>query len=444
MNARSPVLWSFVEESLEEGEFLWGRWERAQRSPSFDVDRVSRWIEERLIGCVDGLRVGGREGVARVLRPALDSDEATRISVAAQALAAEDLEIGWSALAEVWNDADERRLAALRRGIETARCGPLLAGVSHSFDRSDPQRLAAWLELLAFRGVEPSAVLLEQAEAAGSRARAAAAQAALGGGDAPELQRFVDRALGDPDPRCRWAAVEAGLVQGSWGAWSLLEELVSRGAPGAAHLLALYAVLARGEAREPLYALLDAPESRADAIVALGFEGTRRAAETALELLRRGLEPRLAGEAFCAVTGLDLTGAELVLPEPRPEPQEPIPFEEENLDEPVALTPEEELPLPDPQGVARWWEAHRGRFEDGVRYQRGVPVTSEGLHLALLSEPMRRRHSIALELRVRSGGRCWVNTRALTGEQGAQLQQAWARWRSGLEASPLGSWFAPL
>lgn len=441
MNA--PVLWSFVEESLEEGEFLWGRWERAQRSPSYDVGGVSRWIEQRLVGCIDGLRVGGAQAVERVLRPALESDEATRVSIAAHVLAAEGLETGLQALAHAWNEADEPRLAALQRGAETAACVRFLPALTQHLDKSDPVRLAALLKLLAFRAVTPPRALLEQAESAGAEARAAAVMATLAAGAVPEAFTFVERALGSGDRGCRLAAIEAGLVQGSWAAWSLLEQLVSRGEPGAGHLLALYAVLSRPSARVALDGLLES-ESRADAIVALGFEGTRRAADLALELLQAGVEPRLAGEAFCAITGLDLSGAELVVPEPRPEEHEPIPFEDENLDEPVKVDPEQELPLPDPGGVTRWWEARRDQFADDVRYQRGLPVTLETLRGSLLREPMRRRHTIALELRVRSGGRCWVNTRAFTREQAHQLQQTCALPASEFERSPLASWIAPL
>ena len=62
-------LWDIVEESFEEAEFLWGRWECALDAHDRDLDGVSSWVEERLLGALEGVRVAGDAAIESIRSP---------------------------------------------------------------------------------------------------------------------------------------------------------------------------------------------------------------------------------------------------------------------------------------------------------------------------------------------------------------------------------------
>ena len=83
---------------------------------------------------------------------------------------------------------------------------------------------------------------------------------------------------------------------------------------------------------------------------------------------------RVAAEAFTLITGADFDV--LLLWRSRPEDFESGPTDSPR-DENVELDPDEGLAWPDPPKVERWWVANAHRFQPGVRYFMGAPVTSE-------------------------------------------------------------------
>jgi uncharacterized protein (TIGR02270 family) len=155
----------------------------------------------------------------------------------------------------------------------------------------------------------------------------------------------------------------------------------------------------------------------ADAVWAAGFAGTVAAADACVSAMRSGHERilRLAGEAFSAITGLRIE-RHFAAEEPA-EPEEPIPFELEDLDADLVPAPERSLPLPDPHEVVRWWRRQREGLRPGTRYLDGRELGAESLLAALEAGPMRRRHAHALDLAIRTRGALRIPTRAWTRDQ---------------------------
>jgi uncharacterized protein (TIGR02270 family) len=81
---------------------------------------------------------------------------------------------------------------------------------------------------------------------------------------------------------------------------------------------------------------------------------------------------RQAGEAFTLITGAGL--AEHGLDHPRPEGFRSGPTDDPE-DEHVEMDPDDDLPWPDVGKVEKWWAANASRFQKGVRYFVGAPVT---------------------------------------------------------------------
>ena len=126
---------------------------------------------------------------------------------------------------------------------------------------------------------------------------------------------------------------------------------------------------------------------------------------------------KLAGEAFCAITGFD--AARAIAPR-LPEPED-VPFEEDNLDAPLVPDAIDDLPMLDLDLTRRWWQANRARFHGSGRYLQGRPYDLEAVLTALERGPSRRRHALALGVSIASGGRHSVATRAFSSHQRREM-----------------------
>lgn len=438
--ALSPLLlWERVEESADEAEFLWRLWERALRSETYNLRKVASFSEDRLLGALDGLRVGGDAAYDRVLFPALASEEPQRICAAACVLAQDASPQGVDALAAHWRGADGPVLSSLQRGVELAATPALLAELSVRLRGAAPSALAALLETYAFAGVDPG-VLFHQAAVCEDPLllRAHLRVAAR----LPQLadEATIMQSLAAKDPLLVEAAMIAGLVVGLPAAVIRLRAHMEPWAAAQSPLLSLLASIGDAGDRARLMELLPRPELRKGAVVALGFCGTQEAADACVALMRSGVVPRLAADAFCTITGLDLHEQRLIEPEPD---TEPVPFEQDDLDQDLSLKDEEMLPLPRTAGVIAWWDSHRDDFLPGRRYLAGQPISRAVLWQTLTDGPMRRRPPLALELAIRTQGQ-WLQTTAFTAAQWQQLQQLKTLPGDALSRSPLRSQLSAL
>jgi uncharacterized protein (TIGR02270 family) len=233
--------------------------------------------------------------------------------------------------------------------------------------------------------------------------------------------RLLARALALTEAAALQTAIESGLILGDRAAWTLCRDQAE--ARGAGRGRALLAVAMLGSERDHVGVMgaLGDPQWQRDAIWALGFGGRRAGADACVELLVQDQHPRLAAEAFCAITGLDLHDADLAVaapPEPDPTPEDPATEGQELIDG------ERALPVADVTGVIRWWNRQRPRFARDTRYLGGRPLTLDCLVDGLLHGPMRRRRPLAWELAVRTRGRVQLETGAFLAEQRRRLSAA--------------------
>lgn len=442
LGAHAPTpLWHLVEASLDEAEFLWKRWEQAFSSHSQDLQSLAVWIEERLLGSLEGVRVGAGKAQQELLVPALDDGvDPIRATVAAHLLATEADPNAFEALARALRAATPERLTIFRRALELAGSELLLARLDRELGSLNPRLGAALLDARSFQGREPGGAV---AQALGSREPEllAAGLRALRFGASPSGMNAVVSACRSPDPGVRDAALESGLIVAAPEAWALCLELAAQPTPQPRARL-LLGLLAPEPRHALLYDALMLETTRREALFALGFTGTRAAAEAAVVAMRDPALAQLAAEAFCAITGLDLEAEGLLAPDADGAPEEPIPFEQEDLDADLVPGPDELLPRPDAEGVASWWRAHAGGFRSGERYLRGRPLQLATLHDALRREPLRRRHAIALDLAVRSHGQLQLQTRTFTHEQERQLHGFSALGGGPGARSPLSASFS--
>ena len=118
---------------------------------------------------------------------------------------------------------------------------------------------------------------------------------------------------------------------------------------------------------------------------------------------------RLAGASFSFITGLDL--AYLDLERKPPEGVELGPTDTPEDDD-VGMDLDDNLPWPDPDGIQKWWDANKQRFQLGVRYFMGEPVGVENCQRVLREGFQHQRIAAAQYLCLLRAGTPLFNTSA--------------------------------
>ncbi|MFY2558740.1 TIGR02270 family protein [Corallococcus terminator] len=406
------------ERHADEAAFLWSQWERGLVAADDFMDEVAA-SEDRLLAHVDALVLGGPSVARMLLVPSLSSEELERVSSSAYVLLSSELPGGAESVRASLEDAPAAVRLGLQRALEVREREELPSWLLSLLKQDDPMLVALALEVLASHGMAPAPALPPLLRHDNPIVRAAALRAAC---HSPgQLDRsLLPRCLESPDPGVRDAAIEAGLLGGHGSAWAMCQTIV-RQKTESLRLPALLAALG-GQTREIgwLIALLAEPLHRRDALWALGFSGDPAAAEACLVWMEDEAVAPLAGEAFCAITGLQLKERFVLA---RPEPNE-LPPLEDDLDDDCIPQPEDDLPPPSAAQVTAWWRKESRRFKPGQRYLYGRPWSPEVLLDALFAAPMRRRTALALDLRLRSRGVLSVPVRAFTSHQFAALEVA--------------------
>jgi uncharacterized protein (TIGR02270 family) len=420
-----PIMWDIYEEHLSEAAFLWSQWERALVAPDYTLSEVAE-LEERLLAHLDGLVLGGPPVAESILMPALADDEPTTVSAAAWALTGGGGAKEAAQLVELIVSGKPEQRAAIGRALEVDSTQEPLKALLPLLGAADAAVQAMACDVLSFRAALPQEALpgLLVNPDPGVQCAAIWAWRAFGALDS----RPIRNALASSDPEVRNAAIQTGLILGIRAAWERCRQIVETGAPDGRLAMVLLAIGGTDKELGLLLDRLQAPESRADAVWALGFSGRRQAADACFELMANEELAALAGEAFSTITGLELEGEYAT--------ERPEEGGEEDLDADLTPRPEDALPLPNREAIARWWQEARKGFEPHKRYLSGKPFDSGALVEALEQGPMRRRHLLALELAIRSRGAHDLATRALTERQRSELAKA--RSATSLWMKPLG------
>lgn len=118
---------------------------------------------------------------------------------------------------------------------------------------------------------------------------------------------------------------------------------------------------------------------------------------------------RPAGEAFRAITGVDLVDEQL-------EAEWPDGFDagptEDPADNNVAMDADEDLPWPDPERVRSWWDKNVDRFARDTRHLLGMPINRVSLSQVLATGLQRERTAAALETTLANRGTPLFEVRA--------------------------------
>jgi len=403
-----------IEEHLQEAGFLYSLWEASLEAPDFGLAQVAGGEEARLLAHLDGLVVGGEQVARRWLLPLLEEEEEPELLLAAAlALLAGAGEHGAAVAASLLAAEDEELAVALTRALELGPAPADLRALLVPLLVSPGGRArAAAVRVLAFHrrgeGVALDAYLSD-ADPEVRRAALLLARGPAGGQVLPALTALLD----DPDEGVVAAALEAGLVHGLSPAWRRCMDLCAGHGEAASAALELVALLGTAGDLSALEAALGGARHE-HALFCLGLRGTPRA----LDLCARRLEgedprqARLAAEAICAATGLDLATSGMICPETPEAAEEELPdLEDDDLEQDLVPDPVDALPLPDGEKVRAWWAQSRAGIDADQRCLAGQVYGPQTVSAVMAAGPMRRRHALARELRVRSAGSVDLETR---------------------------------
>jgi uncharacterized protein (TIGR02270 family) len=410
---------NIIIEHADEAPFVWSLRDRAIKRPHYTLTSLAQ-LDERVAAHLAGLRLAGAEGLDACLDKLPTREPGTLF--AATVLAVRN----WStpALTQVLTIAEteaafEREAAA---ALGWAQKHELQGLVRHLLGEASPFLRRLGIAACAVHRVDPGRALddaITDPDPA-LRARALKAAGELGRADLSEALRA--RLRDDQDETCRfWAAWSAVLVGDRGRAVIAMQHTGMVASPWQFRAIGLAPrVLAADAARNWLQTLSEDPDQLRALITAVGVYGDPHYVPWLIKQIETPAIARVAGEAFTLITGVDLAYQDL-------EGEWPEGFQagptENPEDEDVAMDPDEDLPWPAPDLIARWWDANKAQFVAGHRYLCGKPVAEPHCREVLRSGYQRQRIAAALELALMRPDRPLFEWRAPAFRQQALLKQ---------------------
>ena len=180
---------------------------------------------------------------------------------------------------------------------------------------------------------------------------------------------------------------------------NVLEKLASFAKPGSVYTVDVFQLVLRVmngvNSQDWLKTLVKQEGLLRQVLVGTGITGDPIYVPTLLHHMSIPEFARVAGEAFCLVTGVNLEKDALVTDPPGNFDAGPT---EDPEDVNVAMDPDEKLPWPDVPKLKYWWDKNQHQFQAGARYLLGKPI-SQNHCLDVLKTGM-QRHRLAASFEI--------------------------------------------
>jgi len=390
-----------VSQHAEEASFLWTLRSTAVCQHRYDLNDLAG-LDERIEAHLDGLRIAGSDGVKFYQEPADGGEFFTAALMAIEMDKGDFLEMLLAAACAdpALSRAVVSALGWLPRGKVEPYVRPLLNSDSTSLRRIG-------ISACAVQRVDPGALLAAALESSDLQLRERALRA-VGELGRKDLLPVVLTSLVNDDDAIRFAACWTATLLGHRQAADGLCRFIGSMWQEKALNLALR-VMDREVASQLVSKLAGHEETQRLAIRAAGIVGDTGAIPFLFEMMQLPEQARPAGEAFFLITGCDIEKEDLW--GTRPENFTAGPSDEAD-EEDVAMDPDEELPWPDPELVAAWWDKHKVEFRRGERLLLGKPLNQDHLQHVLRSGFQMQRLAAALELVLLGRGRSLFEVRA--------------------------------
>lgn len=395
------------DQHISEVAHLWGIWFTALSLSHYNAPALKE-LELRIQANIAGVRTHG-DDAWRICHNLLDIADAGEIFAAAQiAFRSYNVERIKAVVDTVEQD------PFLERGLISALAW-LPGDIAHPWQKKfleskQMRHKRVALEACRLRGEDPAAYLnrfMQRDDCLADKDLLHVALRCIGEFKRDDLQAEIEPHLSDQDETRFWALYASVLL----GENELVEQLKPFAFTGPCQEIAVnlaFRVLPHDTARGWIRELVNAEIDKKWAIVAAQALGDPQVIPWLVGLMREPTYARLAGQAFYAITGIDLRDNALTIDEPESLAQR---IEREIADESADMPIDEHLPWPDIDKIwAVWTDQLMTRFIPGKRYLLGEPPTETALRSALINGFQPQRHAAALELALTQRQTRVVNT----------------------------------
>jgi uncharacterized protein (TIGR02270 family) len=383
-----PALPRMVSQHAEEVAFLWVLRQKAVGRPDYDLDDLAK-LDGRLTAHLDGLYIAGETAWNMVLENLGTGRDGELFAAAMLAMP-----MGPQRFQELLDALVEK--PELGQGLVSA-LGWLpwegVRGIVANLLRSGNPRLVRWgLRAHAIQRQHPGPAL-EAALRSSDLVCAAAAARMAGELGCAELVRDLEVLLATPDESLRFWCAWSAVLLGSGRGLSTLAAFAENEGPYAERAALTVARSYQPAQAGPWLARMSSEPKRARrSLMAAGASGDPAVVPRLLAAMATAELARVAGEAFCMITGADLSMQDLTGKMPDGFVSGPT---DDPEDEKVDLDPDEDLPWPSPELIGSWWRQNSSRFAPGKRYLVGHLVTKEILPTVLAQAYQRQRQAAA-------------------------------------------------
>jgi uncharacterized protein (TIGR02270 family) len=411
---RTPVL-AVVRQHAEDAAVLRGMRSVLVRAPHVRLLQLGR-LDERLAAHLDGLREGGP--AAREMCVAALASPSPGAVFAATVLAIELRDAALLRQLLAVAEAEPAVCSGLTSALGWVQAASLRGITAELLASPHPFERDAGLAACALHQVAPGRVL-DDALASVPSATAVRTVLALGRQqDLPAVLRALDASAATPWPH--FVAARAALLLGDRGkAAAALTHLAQTPGPVQGFAVRMAASLLDAAGVHALLKPLSQDPTHARTLIrGIGGAGDPYYVPW---LIKQMAEPRLArvaAEAFCMITGLDLAALDLDR-----KPPEGVEFgpNDDPADADVALEDDDGLPWPEVERIGAWWRAHGAGFQPGTRYFVGQAPTGAHCVHVLKTGSQRQRIAAAETLCLLAPGTPLFNVAAPTWRQERQL-----------------------
>jgi len=381
-----------VSQHAEEAAFLWTIRERAIGEPHYRLADLAR-LDQRVDAHVDGLRVGGSTSwrFCRTNVDVADGGPGEVFALAVLAFSNGDREQMSEALHIGCRSARSR--AGLTSALGWLQYAEISPWIARLLEGRSPMHRMVGIAACAIHRVDAGPVLEAAVDDSDPTLRARALRT-IGEMKRTDLLEHASAHLNDEDDICRfWAAWSLALCGDERGVGGLRTYLDQQHACTYSALNLVLRVMTPDESRSLIGSIAQRDDLAHLAIIGAGMLGDPISIPWLIRKMDSPAVGRLAGEAFSAITGIDLTYTHLDGEQPAPEKSADLPIEEV-----LDLGYESNLPWPSRSAVAKWWDEHSGSFVAGHRYISGRRISRESLLEVLVHATQRVRAAAALEL----------------------------------------------
>lgn len=405
MNEAPQVIPEILDQHVEEAAMLWVIRDNAVHQPHYDLEDLTE-LDERLEAHIDGLRISGEAAWERALEELVWAEAGEIFTAAVLALESGEAErIGQVIQAVADNPDLQRALLSALGWIPYKRISPTLEKLSGS-----PEQHLLSISAYAVHRVDPGQSLASAVKEKNAPLHYRALRAAGELGRKDLLLLLLEHIQADDDKTRFWAAWSAVFLGDKSAAPNVLKTFISPDAPFHERALQIWLrIIDTKTAGDWLNSLPQSLDWQRIHIIGCGISGDPAHVPWLIEQMELPVLSRIAGEAFCFISGLDLDDAELETQ--RPEDFQSGPTEDPE-DEDTALDPDDNLPWPDATGIRAWWKDNGNQFKPGVRYLAGRVITEEHCQMMLRHGLQRQRQAAALELALMRENAMLFETRA--------------------------------